>query len=809
MSLIRLIIASLLYHRRTNLAVALGVAAGTAVLSGALLVGDSMRGSLRHLVLDRLGKINRLLLTEQFFREELADEMKAVPAIILQVSMDNPSTKQPASASRVQLVGCDERFWKLGNGGPDKLPEDRQVVLNEPLAQRLGVKPGDWVIVRLPQTGSIPAESTLGKKDGTVTGFSLTVGSVIPARGLGRFAISSTQQLPLNAYVPLDWLQSRLDRPGRVNAMLATADSAPDGQLRPRLDDYGIRLLKTDRGYFDVSSQRMLLDPTAEGAILKALGQHQTQPVLTYLANTIACGEKEHSKEIPYSTITAIDFTKKPPLGPFLSTDGEPVGPLGDDQIALNAWAAEQLDAKVGDTIRVTYFDPASTHGRPDEQTVELRLAAVLQFEGAAADRNLTPRVPGITDELSMADWDPPFPFDPRRIRDDDEKYWDEFGPTPKAMVSLTTGRRLWGSRFGQTTSIRVEPEEGMTVESLAKQLDVDPAEMGFVLRPIKQQGLAAATGTTPFNVLFLSFSFFLIASAVMLVSLLFRLGIDRRAKQIGILVAVGIKHRQIVRLLAVEGLLVAAVGSLLGVAAGVGYAALMLAGLRTWWLGAVVTPFLHLYVTPVSLAVGWLSGLLVAFAAIRLSVRRVSRITPIRLLSGQTTDQRLLFTAPKALPRWMLLIEVAIAGLICVGVAGLSRIRLGEDVQAAVFFGVGALILALLIGRAWLALRRGAMGSAIRVGRGNLLRMAAGNAARNPGRSTLTIGLVASATFLIVAVSAFHLDPSRAVPGRDSGNGGFALVAQSDQPIYQDLNTAEGRQELGFDDSDSRLLEN
>ena len=60
MSLVRLILASLAYHRRTNLAVALAVMAATAVLTGALAVGDSMRGSLRHLLLDRVGLGQRL-----------------------------------------------------------------------------------------------------------------------------------------------------------------------------------------------------------------------------------------------------------------------------------------------------------------------------------------------------------------------------------------------------------------------------------------------------------------------------------------------------------------------------------------------------------------------------------------------------------------------------------------------------------------------------------------------------------------------------------------------------------------------------
>ena len=48
-----------------------------------------------------------------------------------------------------------------------------------------------------------------------------------------------------------------------------------------------------------------------------------------------------------------------------------------------------------------------------------------------------------------------------------------------------------------------------------------------------------------------------------------------------------------------------------------VGYAAMMLLGLRTWWLAAVVTPFLRLHMTAMSLLIGCLSGLLVAQAAI------------------------------------------------------------------------------------------------------------------------------------------------------------------------------------------------
>jgi hypothetical protein len=92
-----------------------------------------------------------------------------------------------------------------------------------------------------------------------------------------------------------------------------------------------------------------------------------------------------------------------------------------------------------------------------------------------------------------------------------------------------------------------------------------------------------------------------------------------------------------------------------------------------------------------------------------------------------------------------------------------------------------------------------GATGALVSTGGVPLVRLASRNGARNPGRSTLTIALVASATFLIVALSAFRMDPSDRPPQLASGDGGFALVAESSQPVYHDLNTADGRRELGI----------
>src|SRR5437763_8214244 len=77
MTLTHLLRRSLIFHRRGNLAVLLGVAVGTAVLTGALLVGDSLRGSLRDRALRQLDGIDAAMLSGRFLRQEIADRLTA------------------------------------------------------------------------------------------------------------------------------------------------------------------------------------------------------------------------------------------------------------------------------------------------------------------------------------------------------------------------------------------------------------------------------------------------------------------------------------------------------------------------------------------------------------------------------------------------------------------------------------------------------------------------------------------------------------------------------------------------------------
>ncbi|HEX6984585.1 MAG TPA: ABC transporter permease, partial [Planctomycetaceae bacterium] len=298
---------------------------------------------------------------------------------------------------------------------------------------------------------------------------------------------------------------------------------------------------------------------------------------------------------------------------------------------------------------------------------------------------------------------------------------------------------------------------------------------------------------------LFLGFSFFLILSAAILIGLLFRLGIERRAANIGLVEAIGYTPAKVRRLYLGEGLIVVLVGAVAGTAAALGYAALMIHGLTTWWVGAIGTRFLFLDAEPASLAIGFVSAVSVATTAVWWGLRRLRKLSPRTLLAGATEPTMtaagrrrrgraaVLLTAGTLAPAVLLVI----AGLF--GVIPTSEAFAGFNLQVVAFFVAGALLLtAALAGlSAWLNRDRG---TALHTAAGLGLR----NAARQRLRSVSTVGLIACATFVLVAVAASRRDPSAELPDRDSGNGGFLLVAESTTPLPFAIDTVEGRAKLG-----------
>lgn len=880
-TLVSLILSTLRHRQAVTVAVALGVATATAVITGALLVGDSMRGSLKSLTVERLGKIESIVSPGAFF--PLADlsiegesigqgetettgttakDSFATPVILFpggSIEADVEGSDRQRRIGGVQVLGIDESFWDLDVTGirPEAMPGEESVVLNQAAADELNVSVGDQVTLRLPVEGAVPADSPLGRREIQSEGLPrMKVAAIVPDSGLGRFSLSPNQAAPKTVFASRTVIADVLDRDGQANAIfLAREISAND--VSWSLETLGWNLQHIQRGgeeggepfidYISLTSENLLLKNDAVNAVTDALPEGTVTPVMTYLANAIEkvdpeTGEvivNDQSHSVPYSTLSAIDDGPTLPLD--YSFQEQPTTDSGETPIVLNDWTANRLGAAVGDQVRVFFYEPEVENGREIERSFDAVVTQIvpLTIPSKPYRRNreavfdepitryndpaLTPDVPGVTDQDSIGDWDLPFQLD-RKIEREDDAYWNEQRLTPKAFVPLDVGQTIFGSRFGQTTGLRIDASLAKDMPALrAKILAATrgvQSELGWTPRSIRAEQLAASKGTTPFDGLFLALSFFVILAATMLIALLLRLGVIQRLSEFGTLLAVGFTPRRVMKLALGETAVTAAFGTLLGIAGGVAYAWAVLWALKSWWVGAVTVPFLQFHATPMSIALGGILGWLVCMFTAAWTLRFLLRLNPAALVGGRTMDSsHALSGGAKAknpndgnASKW-----VAIALLVLAFVAAIAGAMGGGQQAAGGFVGAGMLSLVAILIWVHRSLRRrgdsgGARGEQASTGHtmrtpglggGSLSSLAMANARRSPLRSTLAIGLVATAAFLILSISVFRLSPTR------EGTGGFDLIGQTAQPLHQDLRAEDVRAELLGRDAESFTKDN
>ena len=831
---------SLRHFWRSNVAVVLTAAVAASVLTGALMVGDSVRGSLRDLTVDRLGGIDHALLGTGFFRERLRDELMGdagfaaryspvSAAILMRGSVVAPESGR--RAARVSVQGIDDGFVAFFPGMEEALDLSRRegqlfasLAINRSLGSALAVEPGDSVVLYLERPSEAPRASLMGERDPAdqLESVRLSVVSVLEDEGPGRFQLAPHQSQPLVAYLRLRDLQRELDRRELVNSLLigervnggvgaaadpeaAAADVERLIRAHAKVADFGLTLEATD-GHLLATTSQIILGPELAGEVEAAAAERgaETIEVSTYLANRSAA---ESGAAAPYSTIAALDVARAGELGALRLTDGRPVPALGPGQVLVNSFLAEDLSVGTGDRLTIDYFELGDRE-QLFERTAWTTVAGVVEMTGWGADRTLTPDFPGVADADNMSDWDPTFPVDLSRIRDLDEAYWDEYRATPKLFVGLDYAAELWSSRFGLLTSLRLLPPTDTTPEQLRAALEEELPDRialhaaGLAVEPVKAAGLRGASGATDFGGLFVGFSLFLIVSAGLLVGLFFRLGTENRANEMGLLLALGYGIKRVRRRFLAEGALLGGVGVLLGLGGAVLYAGAMMAALRTLWRSAVGSSHLYLHVEPLTLAMGGAASILVVLFAIRGAVGRLAGVSPIRLLRGETVDRPTAAATPARRARWTAIVSGGLAAVLLGGSAASPA-----SIAAYLFFGGGAcLLIAGLAGfTLWLRRRPAAPleSWSLRVGS----RMAAANASLNPGRSLLCAALVASASFVIVAVGAYGLRFGEETRDLDSGAGGFDLVAEADVSILADLSSVDGRYELGFGEEASGLI--
>jgi ABC-type antimicrobial peptide transport system permease subunit len=803
-NLYSIMVRSVRHYWRTNVFIVLGVAVATAVMTGSLLVGDSMQASLRHSVLSRLGNVDRMLITAHTFPADLAErlsrEAKVRTTPLLMTRGAARSAGGKSRAGNVTVMGIEDASWPMFFPRGKVVAVSRiyprlqpgRAAISRQLAEDLKLHVGDEFLVSIDRSGSVTDDVLFAHRRGeeTLRTLRLTVSLIAPESEGGDFGMEAGGAAPRNVFVEREYLARAMDRAGGANAILLSGP-VDDVILRASMQrvcglaDHGLTLVRGDAGAVYLESSGLLLTDEQVSAAVEAAKDAggRAAPGSVYLASRV----KDGAKEIAYAVVSSA-----------------PVGIDVGDGAVVNAWAAEDLGAKAGDTLEVTYLVP-TPEGTYEDRTQSLKVTGIVPLSGVAADRHLTPSLNGLTDAKRIAEWKLPFPVDRGRLTERDDAYWEQYGPTPKLFVPMGVMREIWGKAVrggsGWVTSVRMVPPAGEEVAAFEKAFGagllkrLSPGKDQMVFRDLRATMLQSAEGSTEFGGLFLAMSFFLITAAGAMAGMLMRLLVEQRAGEIGVLLATGWRQRKAMRLLLWEGIMLTMIGVAVGVPAGVLYSAGILAALDRWWMGPWGHPVLHAEVTARSIVAGAVSGLVLGVLCVWWGVRAMGRAQPLKLLTGR---QGMELHGGRARTVWPVGLAIAGAGMLLAAGQNVVSGEIG-------FFIGGTLILA-----AALMAMRGTFAGLLMRG-GTVLSapaLAMRNAAANRRRSLLTVGLLACATFILVAVAANRRDYSRLdTSDKRSGAGGFELRATTSVPLHFDLGSPAGRARLGFSSAEEKVL--
>ncbi|HLG41822.1 MAG TPA: FtsX-like permease family protein, partial [Planctomycetota bacterium] len=598
-----------------------------------------------------------------------------------------------------------------------------------------------------------------------------TVRGVLGDMELGRFSLRSDQSAPYNAFVDLKGLQSMLEMEGLANLLVGTGPLQPALAGAWNFEDAGLAFRSVDRyGIVQLESPRIYLDPVvAEQAL--AVRENAAGSV-TYLVNSISV--ESNGRSTPYSFVTALS----PKLGPVTPE-------LKDDEIVVSRWLADQLSIKSGERVKVAYWELADD-GSFVERSRLFVVRGIVEMDSLAAEKALVPSFPGLTDVERCEEWDIGLPLEDRRLKDPaNEAYWKAYRQTPKAFVTLAAGRQMWANRFGDLMAVRFplgETNPGQLSRDLRAR--IDPSDLGLAFRPVREEAARAVADSADLGQLFLGMSAFLVAASLILTAMLFAFSIEQRARESGVLLAIGFRASQVHRLYFAEGAVVAVAGSLAGIPLGYAIARILVAGLGSNWSGATAHAPIVFSATAGSAAIGAIAAAVISMASMGLTLVFQSKRSVRELVSDEPSAR----FPDRASGLW-----IAMAGLAVLGSGAIAISALDSGRPAAAYFAAGsvALIGGLAFSR-WI-LGRLSTASSSRI---SPARLGVRNASRRPIRSLAAIGLLACGCFILASISSMKVDPSTL-----TGTGGIELYGESSIALHDDLNGEKGRQALRLTD--------
>lgn len=722
-SLFRLALSFFLKKKRLTALTIVGLIVGSAIITGSLAVGDSLKSSVVDEVYANLGGVDEVVHSNGLFDESIFSAVSGnstlagvtdaiAPLVILKASVRNAATGQ--FEAKVNIVGYDAslhafgEFRKSDGSSLTGVPASGRAVINQQLAGRIDALAGATLAVTTQNPG-FSIESIFSPLLGQAS-FSVVVDAVVADTGLGRFNLESAGGVPENIYVSLGYLQNMITASSRINTIVVSnkgdvregvkLTSEAVDRLQAVLDDVvGYRDMRLDvsaLGYVKIESENVFFDGRYASAVQSVAGAEAASQLTSYFVNSISF----QSRKVPYSTVTGLDPISDYQFGPFVdnSTGSPIVGAMSDNEIIMTNYTAGRLGARVGDMVTLNYTVYDATYSAIYEKT-NFTVAYVVNMVGKAADPNLMPPFPGISGKASCADWDPPW-ISGSKMRSEmtweDLYYWQTYGGTPKAYITLAEAQSLWSNDLGNLTTINVKganPTQLAQQEGSRLNATIVAGDAGIDVSPAKQIGIQSAEGTQLLTETFLSFGMVVVISGIILEAALVAGVMEGRRREIALLKTLGTKRWQITQTFAFEGFLLSAISAAIGILVGLLVAFVCIWLTNTFWSNIVEGRTVSLYFTPETLVVGFVAGLLISFLAFVLFARLASAsLITGALKENETSGRRRQWSRVRL---WLALASLA---AICIAAVLAPHFGVTNPTQSASLILIGPAIVFLSV---------------------------------------------------------------------------------------------------------------
>ncbi len=784
MSLLHIVKRSLVHNRTKLLYQVIILLILSAVITGSLMTGRSVRKTLRESARIRLGNTGVMISSGmRYFDPSVTERISAATGkegtglLELRGFCQNFSTGETVYG--VNIYAVDSTFF-IFNGYSSGGPGPGEATINIKLARQLGLEKGDEITVRIPALSNLPADAPFAPAKESLQSLVLTTTNIAGREEGGDFSLGISQIDPLNIFINISDLGLITEEITGINRLLTAYDPGISSDdihdilsdvLRP--GDIGLETRDVEAtGGTELVSRRVFIDRLIAEEVKREIPG--SYPVLTYMANKITARD---GKFTPYSFIAALP----PELYPEVPTG---------NGIVINTWLADDLDAGEGDTLRIIWFKPDEA-GRLETDSMKFVVTHVAGREGVWADSLLMPEFPGIAGSASCSQWDAGIAIDMDLIRDKDEEYWNEYRGTPKAFISYEQGLRMWGNNFGPATALRFDTGIGPGEVESALTGSLDPSSSGFLVSDMQQEAIRAASSSVDFSSLFISLGIFIIISSLILFYLVISFYFDSKKDEIDIFDSLGFSTNRIRTLLLTESVITALAGIIPGVFAGGLFNILMIGSLNSVWEGAVQTDTLIPWFDGSSLVTGFTATLVTAFSVILIRTRSFLRARSKGKASSRVTR------SGKPGPWYALILLILSLVMLFISLfKGEKDTILSFTAGTLLFVSLIMLIRYLYLARknTWQNPREGTK------------LVSDSYYFHNVSHATTPVIFLATGIFAIVITGINRLDINTNTMKPGSGTGGFIVWSETAIPYKGDLRERKVRDELdlaeeGLDD--------